>query len=721
MTTTEFTTDQLKEIEEGRKAGIDVSVYENPGYLAIQMHEIRLGLLENLPVDIYAHPDFDWFQMEEIRKGMERKVDISKYADASIPFDVMRQIRKGLQAGVDLSGLKKLPAGILRQILKGMKAKVDILPYIKEGYEEEQLTQIRIALENGLPEIMDYISPILRGASIRQIRMGLDEKIDVSIYANPNYNWQQMRELRIGLREGLDVTPYRNQLYNWQQMQEIRLGLEENLPIKQYTSFMYTAKTMHEKRLELLEKQKKAGNNPEQLKKTYSAFELFIAENLMEASVFLHDREKKVNREALIEALQQNNVRKGIDFQIMDQICEGKSDRDIVVIASGKKPTTGEDGWYEFFFETDLKKNPILLEDGSVDYQNAKWFEMVKAGQKVAYYHVAEPGRPGYKINGEEIPARRGREQRYLTGEGFRLMPDRRTYLATIDGKIELKGDRLEITGLLVLNNVNIANGYVNFDGNVYVQGTVGSGSRISATRDIYVGGFTEGAVLEAGGDIILRKGNNADGKGYVKAKGDIRGVFFESARLISEGNIYANYCMSSELQAGGKVEISGRKGILVGGEVSAGTEILAYQIGNETGLATKLCLRTRDDVLKDEAALLQEEEKNRHELVLLQNAYQDFRRKHPEESRNVNPVYLKLENAIYTKELEQKMIADKKKELEKRKKKTQNHRIVAMGTMYSGVDVDINGLNWHSQELQNVVLREGDGYVRVEQLIPDK
>lgn len=695
MTTTEFTTDQLKEIEEGRKAGIDVSVYENPGYLAIQMHEIRLGLLENLPVDIYAHPDFDWFQMEEIRKGLERKVDVTRYADASIPFEVMRQIRKGLQAGVDLSGLKKLPAGILRQILKGMKAKVDILPYIKEGYEEEQLTQIRIALENGLPEIKDYISPILRGASIRQIRMGLEEKIDVSIYANRNYNWQQM--------------------------QEIRLGLEENLPVKQYTCFMYTAKTMHEKRLELLEKQKKAGNNPEQLKKPYSAFELFIAENLMEASVFLLDREKKVNREELLEALQQNNVRKGIDFQTMDQICEGKSDRDIVVIARGKEPTAGEDGWYEFFFETDLKKNPILLEDGSVDYQNAKWFEMVKAGQKVAYYHVAEPGRPGYKINGEEIPARRGREQRYLTGEGFRLMPDRRTYLAAIDGKIELKGDKLEITGLLVLNNVNSANGYVNFDGNVYVQGTVGSGSRISATGDIYVGGFTEGAVLEAGGDIILRKGNDADGKGYVKAKGDIRGVFFETARLISESNIHANYCMSSELQAGGKVEISGRKGILVGGKVSAGTEILAYQIGNEMGLATKLCLRTRDDVLKDEAVILQEEEKNRHELVLLQNAYQDFRRKHPEEVQNVNPVYLKLEDAIYTKKLEQKMIADKKKELEKRKKKTQNHRIVAMGTMYSGVDVDINGLNWHSQELRNVVLREGDGYVRVEQLIPDK
>ena len=34
---------------------------------------------------------------------------------------------------------------------------------------------------------------------------------------------------------------------------------------------------MHEKRLEHLENQKKAANNPEQLKKPYSAFELFIA------------------------------------------------------------------------------------------------------------------------------------------------------------------------------------------------------------------------------------------------------------------------------------------------------------------------------------------------------------------------------------------------------------------------------------------------------------
>lgn len=150
------------------------------------------------------------------------------------------------------------------------------------------------------------------------------------------FTTDQLKEIEEGRKAGIDVSVYENPGYLAIQMQEIRLGLEENLPVKQYTCFMYTAKTMHEKRLELLEKQKKAGNNPEQLKKTYSAFELFIAENLMEASVFLLDREKKVNREELLEALQQNNVRKGIDFQTMDQICEGKSDRDIVVMPEEK-------------------------------------------------------------------------------------------------------------------------------------------------------------------------------------------------------------------------------------------------------------------------------------------------------------------------------------------------------------------------------------------------
>ena len=80
-----FTKDQLNEIEEGRKSGIDTSVYEKVEYLAIQMRQIRLGLTEGLNVSFYANPEYDWFQMEEIRLGLKAGLNVTSYASVNIP------------------------------------------------------------------------------------------------------------------------------------------------------------------------------------------------------------------------------------------------------------------------------------------------------------------------------------------------------------------------------------------------------------------------------------------------------------------------------------------------------------------------------------------------------------------------------------------------------------------------------------------------------------
>ena len=39
-----YTPDQRFEIQEGKKKGLNTTVYEDPGFLAIQMREIRLAL-----------------------------------------------------------------------------------------------------------------------------------------------------------------------------------------------------------------------------------------------------------------------------------------------------------------------------------------------------------------------------------------------------------------------------------------------------------------------------------------------------------------------------------------------------------------------------------------------------------------------------------------------------------------------------------------------------
>ena len=41
-----------------------------------------------------------------------------------------------------------------------------------------------------------------------QIKWGLENNLDVSVYANPDFSVEQMREIAIGLIEDLDVSKY---------------------------------------------------------------------------------------------------------------------------------------------------------------------------------------------------------------------------------------------------------------------------------------------------------------------------------------------------------------------------------------------------------------------------------------------------------------------------------------------------------------------------------
>jgi len=68
-----FNKSQLKQIEKGIIAGVDVSIYAKPEFVWKQMEQIRWGLEEGLDVSIYAKPEFTWGQMAGIRLELVRK------------------------------------------------------------------------------------------------------------------------------------------------------------------------------------------------------------------------------------------------------------------------------------------------------------------------------------------------------------------------------------------------------------------------------------------------------------------------------------------------------------------------------------------------------------------------------------------------------------------------------------------------------------------------
>ena len=708
-----YTEDQKREIKYGLEMGLDVSVYARPEFLAIQMREIRVGMLEHLPIEWYAKPEYDWFQMEEIRKGLQKGINIQAYADPDISFEVMRQIRKGLEDGIDLSDSKNLPAGILRELRKAKKDHIDIDRFINQGYDEEQLREIRLAIQSGV-DVEPYLLSSYRGVSIREIRLGLEHNVDVSTYARVEYNWQQMKEIRLGLEKRLDVKIYQNELYSWQQMREIRLGLEEGLDVSQYSSMMYTAKAMEEKREEMLEESTVPFTSGSMQEEEYSKFTLLVNDNGMEAVVLLHEKQTAIPEEALFAALKENKVVRGIDYKMVKQICDGVVNNDIVVIAKGKIPQVGKDGWYEFFFDVDIKAKPVRLEDGSVDYQNAKWFELVKKDQEIVKYHPATLGENGYNIWGDILPAKKGKEQKVLSGKGFTILEDQCTYVADLNGKVDFKDDRIEVNNVLAIKEANLATGNIFFDGSIYIQGSVGDGITVEATKDILVDGFIGASNLKAGGDIILRQGNNAAGRGMVTAAGSVSGSFFEGANVEAGASIFANYCMNSQLDANDRIEISGRNGVLVGGITCAGSCVQAFNIGNTAGVSTKLIVGNKKEILMKEAKVLEKQKTVAKELKLFRNAYADFQRKFKPEVRNMNPVYIKIEDAIYTKEMELEKLEAQKNEIDEMKEKADSATIVVLGALYDGVSVELNGASWNSKRVDRVTLKKKGNHINL-------
>lgn len=101
-------------------------------------------------------------------------------------------------------------------------------------------------------------------------------------------------------------------------------------------------------------------------------------------------------------------------------------------------------------------------------------------------------------------------------------------------------------------------------------------------------------------------------------------------------------------------------------------------------------------------------------ELYLLKNAYADFRRKYAPEVRNSNPIYLKIEDSIYAKDLEIDKLYKKQEELQKERDKVAQVKIVISGSLYPGVLVNINGSKWNSKPIKNVILKKKDGAISV-------
>lgn len=93
-------------------------------------------------------------------------------------------------------------------------------------FNKGQQEEIKLGIENNV-DIFIYAKKEFDRDQMREIRFGLVEKVDISVYAKSCFDAEQMWFIRRGINEGIDVSIYAKPSISWQEMKEIKEQLTE--------------------------------------------------------------------------------------------------------------------------------------------------------------------------------------------------------------------------------------------------------------------------------------------------------------------------------------------------------------------------------------------------------------------------------------------------------------------------------------------------------------
>ncbi|MBR6771657.1 MAG: DUF342 domain-containing protein [Lachnospiraceae bacterium] len=320
------------------------------------------------------------------------------------------------------------------------------------------------------------------------------------------------------------------------------------------------------------------------------SFSLQVSPDKMKAIVRFYPPSKAGNMMTKDEFLKDLNF-KGVKFGIQDEAIEQYFQKrrfcEDIVVAIGQEPRHGKDAYIEYYFNTDLKARPTLKEDGSVDFFHLNNINHCRAGDVLAKLFPEDMGDPGMNVMGEKIKPREVKRQFLKHGRNIELSEDKLTLTSKVDGHVTLVDNKVFVSDVLVVENVDNATGDIEFEGSVQINGNVCANFSVIAKGNIEVSGFVEGAYLESGADIIIARGINGMGKGVLSARGNIVVKFMENTKATARGYIHAESILHSTVQAGDEITVSGRRGFITGGRVCATRNITVKTLGSSMGADT--------------------------------------------------------------------------------------------------------------------------------------
>ena len=320
-------------------------------------------------------------------------------------------------------------------------------------------------------------------------------------------------------------------------------------------------------------------------------YKLEIAADAMEAKVIFYPPSstgKRLSADEFIKDLKLRNIKSGIQYKLIkDHFSDEPSYCVPLGIALGKQPRNGSDAKIEYYFNTNPSIKPKEREDGTVDFYHLDVISPCKKGDVLARIIPADPGEYGENILGARIKPRDVKNLALKFGRNIQLSEDRLSITSLVDGHVTLVEEKVFVSDVFQVENVDLSTGNINFDGSVQVNGNVSSNFEVIASGNVIINGVVEGAKIQAGGNIIIARGMNGMSKGMLKAGGNIVAKFIENSYVEAGGYIDAESLLHTTASAGTDIILSGKKGFITGGEIHAGNKVSVKTLGANMGAAT--------------------------------------------------------------------------------------------------------------------------------------
>lgn len=295
----------------------------------------------------------------------------------------------------------------------------------------------------------------------------------------------------------------------------------------------------------------------------------------------------KMPKEEFMREFSSRGICFGFDQAAIDKFLNERHYCTWEVLVKGQPPVQGTDASIEYFFNTDPKVKPTLLEDGSVDFFNLNTINHCKEGDLLARLTPAKLGEYGTNVKGEKIKPRDVKQASLKYGHNIDINEEKTELKSQVSGHVSLIEGKVFVSNVFEVENVDNSVGNIDYDGSVRVNGNVCENFTVKAKGSIEVRGVVEGAYLEAGENITIARGMNGMHKGVLKAGGNIVTKFLENATATAGGFLESESILHCTVTAGSDVKVTGKRGFISGGRTSATNCIEVKTLGSEMGTDT--------------------------------------------------------------------------------------------------------------------------------------